>query len=180
MRAVLQFICVLLLVFFFLLLFICLVSISTLSVLSFSLLFCLVLFFFYCIWGISVTLRSLGGMSGMFWFNTSLPELSFDKSINICGFWGQSIGMHRKMKQPGCKAGMRMVKLDSAVGSEREDSGVLASGARGWQIKLQDFSNSEAKHMTEKTRYVFQAGRWSLCSAMPEPACLALNFRFRV
>lgn len=39
--------------------------------------------------------------------------------------------MHRKMKQPGCKAGMRMVKLDSAVGSEREDSGVLASGARG-------------------------------------------------
>lgn len=91
-RAVLQFSCVLLLVFFFLLLFICLVSISTLAVLSFSVLFCLVLPFFFlffsslCIWGISVTLRSLGGMSGMFWFNTSLPELSFDKSINICGF----------------------------------------------------------------------------------------------
>lgn len=148
---------------------------------SFLLAFVLSCFvFFYCIWGISVTLRSLGGMSGMFWFNTSLPELSFDKSINICGFWGQSIGMHRKMKQPACKAGMRTGKLDSAVGSEREDSGVLASGARGWQIKLRDFSNSEAKHMTEKTRYVFQAGRWSLCSAMPEPACLALNFRFRV
>lgn len=102
--------------------------------------FCFVLFcFFYCIWGISVTLRSLGGMSGMFWFNTSLPELSFDKSINICGFWGQSVGMHRKMKQPGCKAGMRTVKLDSAVGSEREDSGVLASGARGWQIQVTRF-----------------------------------------
>lgn len=99
-RAVLQFICVLLLVFFFLLLFICLVSISTLSVLSFSVLFCLVLVF-YRIWGISVALRSLGGMSGMFWFNTSLPELSFDKSINICGFWGQSTGGAREDEAGG-------------------------------------------------------------------------------
>lgn len=46
-------------------------------------------------------------------FNTSLPELSFDKSINICGFRGQSIGGHRKMKQLGCKAGMRLGKLGS-------------------------------------------------------------------
>ena len=97
-RAVLQFTCVLLLVFFFLLFFICLVSISTLSVLSFSVLFCLVMFF-YRIWGISVALKSLGAMSGMFWFNTSLPELSFDKSVKICGFWGQHIGEHRKMEQ---------------------------------------------------------------------------------
>lgn len=114
-RAVLQFICVLLLVLFFLLLFIYLVSISTLSVLSFCILFCLVLFF-YRIWGISVALRSLGGMSGMFWFNTSLPELSFDRSINNWGFWGQSIGGYREMKQLGCKAGMRMRKRDSAAG----------------------------------------------------------------
>lgn len=46
-RAVLQFICVLLFVFFFLLLFFCLVSISTLSVLPSSVLFCLVLFFYH-------------------------------------------------------------------------------------------------------------------------------------
>lgn len=44
-------------------------------------------------------------------FNTSLPELSFDKSINICGLWGQSIGGHRKMKHLGCRAGMRLGKL---------------------------------------------------------------------
>lgn len=44
-------------------------------------------------------------------FNTSLPELSFDESIHICGFWGQSIEGHRKMKQLGCKAGMRQGEL---------------------------------------------------------------------
>lgn len=117
--------------------------------------FVLVWFFFYRSWGISVALRSLGGMSGMFWFNTSLPEPSFDKSINICGFWGQSTGGYREMKQPGCKPGMRMGKLNSTAGIRK---GVIASGARGWQMKLWDFSNSEAKHMTEKTSYIFQAG----------------------
>lgn len=45
-RAVLKFTCVLLLVFFFLVLFICLVSISTLYILSFPVLLCLVLVFF--------------------------------------------------------------------------------------------------------------------------------------
>lgn len=43
----------------------------------------------------------------MLGFNTSLPELSFDKSIHICGFWEQRIGV---MKQLGCKAVMRQGK----------------------------------------------------------------------
>lgn len=45
------------------------------------------------------------------------------------------------------------------LGWGREGSGVIARGAKGWQIKLGDFSKSEAKHVTEKTSCVFgQAG----------------------
>lgn len=75
----------------------------------------------------------------MLGFNTSLPELSLDKPINISGFWGQSIGGHRKMKQLGCKAGMRLGKLDSVAGIRKGGLGRGNFRCKGMTQKVMRF-----------------------------------------